>query len=77
MHSLAHELNDLMRQFSSEWDYGAGRMAFPIPALHKSMMLNITYKLSWCNLNLNTFLLHVIVMKFIVLLYCHNHHSIT
>jgi hypothetical protein len=31
MRTSAHGVTILMRQFSFEWDYGAGRMAFPIP----------------------------------------------
>jgi hypothetical protein len=33
MRTSAHGIIILMRKFSFEWDYGAGRMAFPIPAL--------------------------------------------
>jgi hypothetical protein len=37
MRTLAHGITILMRQFSFVWDYGAGRMAFPIPGFHTGM----------------------------------------
>jgi hypothetical protein len=49
MRTSAHGITILMRQFLFEWDYGAGRMAFPIPVLAETN--DETYKVLLHNIN--------------------------
>jgi hypothetical protein len=44
MRTSAHGITILMRQFSFEWDYGAGRMTFTIPAMEKAEMNGIGHQ---------------------------------
>jgi hypothetical protein len=44
MRTSAHGITILMRQFSFEWDYDAGRMAFPIPV---TVNIDLIYSVSF------------------------------